>query len=75
MLIPGARTRYLAEIAEQGRHINARIETLCEAANRAQHVYEALKGLPDNDLPEVLSPYAQSALTVGGDRSLATREF
>ena len=72
VLIPGSRTRYLAEIAEQGRNINARIETLCEAASRAQHVFEALKGLPDADLPDALSPYALSALTVNGDRSLAT---
>ena len=72
VLIPGSRTRYLAEIAEQGRHINAGIETLCAAANRTQHTYETLKCLTDDELPELLLPYAQSALTVSGDRSLAT---
>ena len=72
VLIPGNRTRYLAEIAEQGRAINADIEQLCEAANRAQHIYEALHSLADSELPEALSPYAQSALLSGGDQSLLT---
>ncbi|MGR8920438.1 MAG: methylmalonyl-CoA mutase family protein [Gammaproteobacteria bacterium] len=72
VLIPGARVRYLAEIAEQGRGINAGIETRCEAANRAQHTYEALKELEDEALPEALEPYAQAALTEGGDRTLLT---
>ncbi|MGA9333093.1 MAG: cobalamin-dependent protein, partial [Rudaea sp.] len=34
VLIPGARVRYLAEIAEQGRGINAGIGKQAEAANR-----------------------------------------
>ena len=72
VLIPGSRTRYLAEIAEQGRGINTRIESLCEAAGRAQHLYEALKSLPDAELPALLAAYPGSALTVSGDRSLAT---
>ena len=72
VLIPGNRTRYLAEIAEQGRGINAGIEVLCEAANRAQHTYEALKSLDDEALPEPLMPYGPAALNVPGDRSLAT---
>src|SRR5699024_1351287 len=32
VLIPGKRVRYLAEIAEQGRGINAEIERMAEAA-------------------------------------------
>ena len=36
VLIPGARVRYLAEIAEQGRAINAKIESQAEIADRAQ---------------------------------------
>ncbi len=36
VLIPGARVRYLAEIAEQGRGINSGIGKQAEAANRAQ---------------------------------------
>ena len=72
VLIPGKRVRYLAEIAEQGRGINDGIEMLCEAANRAQHTFEALRELEDEALPEKLEPYTQSALTEGGDKSLLT---
>jgi len=70
VLIPPARVRYLAEIAEQGRGINSGIDTLCDAANRAQHVYETLKELEDAALPERLEPYSQAALTDGDDRTL-----
>jgi len=51
VLIPGARNRYLAEIAEQGRGINQDIQRQAEAAHLAQHYYEALKALDDDDLP------------------------
>ncbi len=51
VLIPPARTRYLAEIAEQGRSINADIQRQAEAASLAQHYYETLKDLGDPDLP------------------------
>src|SRR6185295_4382145 len=36
VLIPGSRVRYLAEIAEQGRGINAKIESQADVADRAQ---------------------------------------
>ncbi len=72
VLIPGARVRYLAEIAEQGRKINSGIETLADAANRAQHTYEALRALEDGELPQAIEPFAQAALTSGGDKSLLT---
>ncbi|GAP67521.1 methylmalonyl-CoA mutase, N-terminaldomain/subunit [Mizugakiibacter sediminis] len=58
VLIPGARVRYLAEIAEQGRGINAAIERQAEAASKAQHYYEALKELEDPCLPPPLEGYA-----------------
>jgi methylmalonyl-CoA mutase len=48
-LIPGARVRYLAEIAESGRGINARVEELAELAARLQHLDAALKVLGDNE--------------------------
>ena len=57
-LIPGNRTRYLAEIAEQGRQINADITGNAEAASRAHHLYEALKALDDPHLPAPLEAYA-----------------
>jgi len=72
VLIPGNRVRYLAEIAEQGRGINARIESQAEVADRAQSLWEALKELSDDRLPNALDLYAAEALTEGDDRSLKT---
>ena len=72
VLIPGRRVRYLAEIAEQGRAINGGIESLCDAANRAQHTYVSLRELADAALPEALEAFTQTALTDGGDKTLLT---
>ena len=69
-MIPGARIRYLAEIAEQGSAINAGIDAQAEAASHAQHLYEALKTIEDPRLPEELDEYRPDALTEGDDRSL-----
>jgi methylmalonyl-CoA mutase len=62
VLIPGARVRYLAEIAEQGRAINQRIEKQSEIASRAQSLYEALKELEDSQLPKPLEIFDARAL-------------
>ncbi|KRG72187.1 methylmalonyl-CoA mutase [Stenotrophomonas terrae] len=62
VLIPGSRVRYLAEIAEQGRGINARIESQAEVAERAQGLWQALKELDDAALPNALDLYAGDAL-------------
>jgi methylmalonyl-CoA mutase len=72
VLIPGNRVRYLAEIAEQGRGVNAGIAKQAEAASKAQHYYESLKDIGDERLPRGLDLYDHDALTVAGDRSLAT---
>ncbi|WP_374472576.1 methylmalonyl-CoA mutase family protein [Arenimonas sp.] len=64
VLIPGARTRYLAEIAEQGRQINASIERQAEAADRAQHYWEALRELGCPNLPKQLGLYDPHHLIV-----------
>ncbi|HEY0506363.1 MAG TPA: methylmalonyl-CoA mutase family protein, partial [Lysobacter sp.] len=58
VLIPGARVRYLAEIAEQGRGINAQIETQSEIADRAQSYWQSLQDLGDAALPKALDLYA-----------------
>lgn len=57
VLIPGSRVRYLAEIAEQGRGINASVLHQAEAASKAQHYYESLKELGDDKLPKPLELY------------------
>jgi len=72
VLIPGNKTRYLAEIADQGRSINATIETLRSVADRAQHCYVALQELADPKLPARLKAYAQDALTDAADETLTT---
>jgi isobutyryl-CoA mutase len=48
-LIPGARVRYLAEIAEQGHHINDEVERLAALAGTAQHYDAAAAALEDDD--------------------------
>src|SRR5690606_6628489 len=76
VLIPGARIRYLAEIAEQGRAINAGIEKQAEAADRAQAFWQALHELGDDKLPNQLDLYGNEALLPpageGADHSLLT---
>jgi methylmalonyl-CoA mutase len=62
VLIPGQRVRYLAEIAEQGRSINAGIQTQAEFASKAQHYYESLKELGDDKLPPALDLYQSADL-------------
>lgn len=58
VLIPGARVRYLAEIAEQGRALNAGVQRQAEAADRAQAFWRALHELQDPQLPAQLELYA-----------------
>ena len=72
VLIPGARVRYLAEIAEQGRGINVQIETQSDIADRAQSYWQSLNDLGDDSLPKALDLYAGDALTSGGDKTLLT---
>jgi methylmalonyl-CoA mutase len=66
-LIPGARTRYLAEIAEQGRSINADVERLAAVAATAQHCWEALRALGDSALPAELEAYPEARLDAAND--------
>ncbi|MCK9248274.1 MAG: methylmalonyl-CoA mutase family protein [Solirubrobacteraceae bacterium] len=49
-LIPGARVRYLSEIAEQGRAINDEIEHQAELAATVQHLAAALEIVDDETL-------------------------
>jgi len=70
VLIPGARNRYLAEIAESGRATNAQVEAQTEAAERAQHFYSSLAELEDPSLPAPLVAYDRDALNADDDRSL-----
>ena len=62
VLIPGNRARYLSEIAEQGRSINADIAAQAEAASRAQNYYESLKALEDPLLPVCFGSYPHESI-------------
>jgi methylmalonyl-CoA mutase len=71
-LIPGSRVRYLAEISEQGRQINQGTDAAAKVADQAQHLYETLRSLEDDCLPEPLFRYQPDQLTEGGDKTLLT---
>ncbi len=62
-LIPGKRVRYLAEIAEQGRGINAEVEEKAELAARLQHLDAALQILGENE--ELQRTYDQTRKELG----------
>ncbi|NND58160.1 MAG: methylmalonyl-CoA mutase [Xanthomonadales bacterium] len=71
VLIPGPRTRYLSEIAEQGRKINQDAVRQAEAASKAQNYFESLKALGDEHLPEPFARYVSFALRdEAADRSM-----
>jgi methylmalonyl-CoA mutase len=61
-LIPDSRVRYLAEIAEQGRDINAGIEHRAKLAAQAQHYLEAVRVLDDGPAVEELRRRHEQAL-------------
>ena len=65
VLIPGNRTRYLAEIAEQGRDINQDIERQAQAASLAQNYFECLKDLQASNLPTPLVEENESEEATG----------
>jgi len=69
-IIPGNRTRYLAEISEQGRAINTTIGAQAECASRLQHLFEVLKMLGDPALPGEFAHYSDVALAEDADTSL-----
>ncbi|MFN8216039.1 MAG: methylmalonyl-CoA mutase family protein [Solirubrobacterales bacterium] len=71
-LIPSSRVRYLAEISEQGREVNAEIERLAELAAGAQHFHGSLRALGDPALPGELEPYGDAELEADGDQARAS---
>ncbi len=59
--LPPARSRYLSEIAAQGRAERAAIARQVDAARRAHAHYQALAALGDRELPGPLEPHAAAA--------------
>jgi len=68
-LIPAARVRYLAEIAEVVRGYRARTEALAERAASAWALSRSLRELGDRP-PEGATPYGDAALDAAGDDGL-----
>jgi isobutyryl-CoA mutase len=64
-LIPGARSRYLAEIAGAGRRVRERLERAADSARLAYSLYESLRSLHDPALPTPLDRYAEPAVGDG----------
>jgi isobutyryl-CoA mutase len=73
-LIPGARIRYLAEIAAQGREAHRDDAVRVEAARRAHAHYLSLQALGDARLPAPLTPAPEEDdATLHGLRSAYNR--
>ena len=70
-LVPAGRTRYLAEIAANGRRAGTDLEHRAEAASRAQGLHEALRTLADPCLPAEFDRFPDAALTDGSDAAVA----
>jgi len=70
-LVPASRTRYLAEIAANGRRAQGGLQHRAEAASRANSLYEALRALGDPALPAALERYPAEALADAGEPSRA----
>jgi isobutyryl-CoA mutase len=70
-LVPVSRTRYLAEIAANGRRAATDVEHRAQAAGRANSLHEALRALEDPLLPAPLDRYPASALAGPADASIA----
>jgi isobutyryl-CoA mutase len=64
-LVPATRSRYLAEIAGNGRRAHEAVEHRAAAASRAQSLHEALRTLGDGPLPEPLERFTAAALADG----------
>ena len=75
VLIPGARVRYLAEIAEQGRGINGEIEKQSEIADRAQSYWQSLHDIEDAALPKQLDLYNSASLLPSGEGKAIDRSL
>ncbi|SED99847.1 methylmalonyl-CoA mutase family protein [Ruania alba] len=59
--IPPERTRYLAEIAAQGRELTARVERDAATADLAQSLWRAMQTLDDSALPREWQPITDGA--------------
>ena len=68
-LVPASRTRYLAEIAANGRRALGDLQHRAEAASRAQSLHDALRALGDPALPAPLERYRGEDVADASDAS------
>jgi len=69
-LVPASRTRYLAEIAANGRRAATDLQHRADAAARANSLHEALRTLEDPLLPAPLDRYPDAALAAAAGAAL-----
>jgi methylmalonyl-CoA mutase len=74
-IIPGARVRYLAEIAAGGRGAHATAQAAAGAAARAHGLYRALGALGDPRLPAPLDRYSEAELAGKDAQARLRREY
>jgi methylmalonyl-CoA mutase len=74
-IIPGARVRYLAEIAAGGRGAQAKAQAAAGAASRAHGLYRALAALDERALPAPLDRYPEAALAGEGAEMRLRRKY
>ncbi|MCZ6911401.1 MAG: methylmalonyl-CoA mutase family protein [Proteobacteria bacterium] len=70
-IVPPERSRYLAEIAANGRETHEEISWRAAAADQAQACYRALQVLQDRAMPAELDAFAKTALAAKDDRSMS----
>jgi methylmalonyl-CoA mutase len=70
-LVPASRTRYLSEIAANGRRAQGDLQHRAEAASRAQGLHDALRALEDPALPAPLERYRGEDVADASDPSRA----
>ncbi|UFU04907.1 methylmalonyl-CoA mutase family protein [Ruania halotolerans] len=72
--IPPERTRYLAEIAAQGRELAERVDRDSRAAELAQSLWRAMECLADPALPALWHPLADDAAPPADATAAGIRE-
>jgi methylmalonyl-CoA mutase len=71
-IVPAERSRYLAEIAANGRATHEEIDWRAAAADKAQACHQALQLLQDDCLPVELDKFSKSSQAGVADSSIAS---
>lgn len=74
-IIPGNRTRYLSEIADNGRQQEAWLSQQSQSAQKAQHCYEALAELNDPNLPSPFEYFPEQDINSTSEFTLLRQRY